>query len=224
MNGENISFFTMPEIWSIIASIVSVILGFFAIGISIWFFVINRGTEKNVSNSLTKIETQASILQKISGRQLDRFTKYFTEPKASMPEEFFTQLISVLSHLPSTLITQGQQLPSQQMSPEVTQFIIMFYIITYFYTAQTNIWAQSFLPDADDFDEQNSLHIGIKRVIEMSFADCCSVANILQKCEQQQLVVNPLNDLLIETRDIWKDYVKTCSQIYEARAKEKSEL
>jgi len=58
------------EIWSIVASIVSVVLAFFAIGISIWFFIVGRNTEKEVTNSLTQIKTQAEMLQKISGKQL----------------------------------------------------------------------------------------------------------------------------------------------------------
>ena len=70
------------EIWSIVSSIVSVILGFFAIVISLWFFMVSRKTEKDVSNALAEIKTQADMLQKISGKQLDRLTKYVTEAKS----------------------------------------------------------------------------------------------------------------------------------------------
>ena len=220
MNGENVNFVITPEFWSIVASVVSVILGLLAIGLSIWFFVVNRGTEKNVSNSLTKIETQANVLQKITGKQLDRYTKYFTEEKPATYEPFIPKLIEALINLPETLITQSQQLPSSQITKEMTKTLIMFYISTYFYTTQTNFWIQPYLPNAQDFDPQNPHHISIKRIVEMSAADCHTVAEILDNCNPQELADNPLSTYLFETRDIWKDFVRTCSQIYESRAKE----
>ncbi len=42
---------------SLIASATSIILALLAIILSVWFFVLSKKTEKESSNSLTKIET-----------------------------------------------------------------------------------------------------------------------------------------------------------------------
>ena len=97
------------EFWSIVASVVSIILGLVAIAVSIYFFVTNQKTEKNVSNSLTKIETQTEMLQKITGRQIDRLTKFVTEPKPSIIDESLPDIISRLTELPQTMLAQIQQ-------------------------------------------------------------------------------------------------------------------
>ena len=76
------------ELWSIVASIVSVVLGFLAIAMSVYFFVVGRKTEREVSNSLIKIETQADMLQKLSGRQMDRLTGYPLKAGHHMPQWF----------------------------------------------------------------------------------------------------------------------------------------
>ena len=95
-------------IWSVVASIVSVILGILAIAISIHFFVVGRKTESAVSNSLTKIETQAQMLQRVTGRQLDRLTKFVTE-RPSRVEDVLPDLLVALGQLPATITTTLQQ-------------------------------------------------------------------------------------------------------------------
>lgn len=69
------------EVWSVVSSIVSVILAVFAIGLSIYFFVETKNTEQRVTNSLAKIEAQAEGLQKLNAKWMDRLTRYVTEDR-----------------------------------------------------------------------------------------------------------------------------------------------
>ena len=69
------------QIINVTAAIVSIILGILAIVLSLWFYRQTKDTEKEVSRSLSKIETQAEMLQKITGKQLDRLTKFVTAPR-----------------------------------------------------------------------------------------------------------------------------------------------
>jgi len=215
--------FTTGEFWSILSSVVSIIvtllLGALAIGLSIWFFMVNRKTEQNVSNSLTKIETQTAMLQKITGRQLDRLTKYVTEPKPSMLEEWLPQLMTVLSQLPDALVSQPDRLQTTQNIQQLQNVLVVCYIAIYFYTAQTNCWAQEYLPNADEFNEDDLFHTTTKSIVDMSAADCVSSARILENTDPAQLAASPLQSLLVETRDFWKDHVRTTAQVYEDRGK-----
>ena len=100
---------TINEVISVVAGLVSIILGFLAIALSLWFYRQTKDTEKNVSGSLTKIETQAEMLQKITGRQLDRLTKYVTESKRDNQDEQTSAIIKVIAQLPAMLLPQQTQ-------------------------------------------------------------------------------------------------------------------
>jgi len=125
--------FTAVEVWNIGASIVSVIVGVIAIMLSIYFFVTNRKTEKDVSNSLTKIETQAETLQRITGSQMDRLTKYVTEQKSSAIDESLPKLLAILTELPQTIFTQTQQVTGAIDEDTSINELISCYIGLYFY-------------------------------------------------------------------------------------------
>ncbi len=206
------------EIWSIVSSIVSVILAVFAIGISIWFFIVGRNTDKNVSNNLTEIKTQAEMLQKISGKQLDRLTKYVTEPRDTATNEILNEMIKVMAQLPSTLSSTFQQTNSTSDVSSLRSELISCYIALYFYTAQTNFWSRINLPNASDFDKENHFDITCKKIVDMSTDDFDTMAKSLAKLDSPELSTNPLNHLLEETKTKWRDLVLNSSQVYEQRA------
>lgn len=208
--------FYTAEFWSVVASIVSVILGGFAIGLSVHFFVINRKTEKDVSNSLTKIETQAELLQKIAGRQLDRLTKYVTEQRSGAIDEALPQLITILAELPQTIIAQTQQ-PTNGNQDQLTDELIGCYIGLYFYVAQTNYWSQINLPNLSEFDENDVIHNSAKRIVDLSAADFKFISDVLEKCDATRLESHTLYHLFHETKDFWKDYVRSSSGVFKFR-------
>lgn len=208
--------FTAAEFWSVVASIVSVILGVFALTLSVYFFVTNRKTEKDVSNSLTKIETQAEILQKIAGKQLDRLTKYVTEQRSGAMDEALPQLITILAELPQTIIAQTQR-PTTGNQDQLTDELIGCYIGLYFYAAQTNYWSQFNLPNISDFDENDEFHNTAKRIVDLSAADFKFISDILEKCDTIRLESHTLYHLFHETKDGWKGYVRSSSGVFKSR-------
>jgi hypothetical protein len=209
-----------PETWSIISSVVSVILAFFAVAISIWFFLVGRNTEKDVSNSLTEIKTQTEMLQKISGKQLDRLTKYVTEPKNVSQSESFNEILKVVAQIPISLSSTFQQNSNSADTAVLRAELISCYIALYFYTAQTNFWSHINLPDAGDFDAENHFDATCKRITDMSSTDFAYMANILVKFDAGELSSNPLNHLLEETKENWRNFVLNTAQVYEQRAGE----
>lgn len=91
------------ELWSIASSMTSLILAILAICLSIYFFVRGKDTEKAVSSSLAKIETQADTLQRLNARWMDRLTRYVTEERKSPSDDAVSQLITILSQVPQTI-------------------------------------------------------------------------------------------------------------------------
>ena len=213
---------TTTEIWSIISSIVSVILGMFAIFLSAYFFVVGRKSEKEVSQSLTKIETQADILQKITAKQLDRLTKHVTQGTKNPYDYILPNLVTVLAELPYT-ITSTLRTENSNDNEQLINEVVTCYIALYFYTVQTNYWSQQFLPSLNEFDESNDMHKTIQRIVDMSNGDFERIASILAnliKADINRLESNSLIGLLTETRDIWKDYVKSSTEVYAARGQD----
>lgn len=210
---------TTLAIVGIIAGSVSVILGFLALFLSVIFFVKGRNTEKAVSNTLTEIRTQTQILQKITARQIDRFTKYFTEQKPQGADDT-AQLISILAQLPNQLTSHLSE-TSQTGDFEVLMddFIICCAVL-YFYTAQTNYWCQSYLPSASEFDENNDFHKLTMRIVDMSAADFNLIANVLSKQDSSRIQKDSVSyELMNETITYWRDTVKSSSQVFVEREK-----
>lgn len=208
------------EVWSIVSSVVSVILAVFAVALSIYFFVQTKNTEKEVTSSLTKIETQAESLQKINAKWMDRLTRYVTEPRPSQSEESIPLLIQILAQLPQTITASFTQVPQQNTQEQLVNEIYSSYIALYFYIAQTNYWSQYYLPNARDFDQANEFHNLVKRIVDMSCADFAHIAKILGNCDQAKLKANTLAHLLEETKDFWRFRIRSTADCFVEREKE----
>ena len=208
------------ELWSIVSSIVSVILGIFAIVLSVWFFISSKRTEQQVTNSMIKIETQTDALQKLSGKMLDRLTKYVTEDRPTAGDQALPQLVTILAQLPQTITTSLSIITTKDKTNEqLVDEIYAAYCALYFYIAQTNWWAQGNLADPDKYDPNNQLHVVAQRITEMSATDFSTMAQILSRCDQARLQRTSLAHLLNETKDFWKNLVLTPSGVYIQRQK-----
>ena len=162
---------TFIEALSLAANIVSIVLGSVAVSLSVAFYLAGRGTEQRVGSSLTKIETQTDMLQKITKSQLDRLTRFATErPVAEpiRPADLVMQLIEVAQPL-IMLIRQPQAdtANAEQLRPA----LINCHITLYYYTALANYWAQWLLPNVNEFDETNQFHALARRAVDSSNAD-----------------------------------------------------
>lgn len=75
--------------WAI--SVASTVLAVVAIWLSIHFFVKGKDSEKAVEKALEGIKAQTDTLQKVASRQLDRLTRYATEPR---PADFLDTVVT----------------------------------------------------------------------------------------------------------------------------------
>jgi len=210
---------------SLIASATSIILALLAIILSVWFFVLSKKTEKESSSSLTKIETQADSLQKLTGKWMDRLTKYVTTDRPSPLEPAINTMFSQLPQAIIQFITQTQ-IPSNKgdLSFTIEQYHITA-ISLYFYSAQTNYWCQRYLPHAKDFDENNDSHKLIRRIIDTSYADFHLIHNHLLNANQNDLSRSKVYNIYLETKDSLAQYIRSVADIFilEQKSKENNQ-
>lgn len=198
--------------FNIASSLVSSVLAIVAIILSIWFFILSKNTESRTAASLAEIKTQTEMLNKITGKQIDRFSKYFTEQKPNYIEESLPSLITMFANLPTQLL---QQNPPHSDRNDLLQEITLLYSVLYFYTAQTNYWCQFYLPGhPSEFDITDSFHTLTKRIVDTSASDFEIVAKTLPKFDINTIQGTGAFALLTETKDRWKNFVKTTDQYY----------
>jgi hypothetical protein len=151
-------------LWGIVASLVSVVLGVVAIGLSMYLYNSSRSAERGAAATLAEIRAQTEILGKITDRQLARLTKAVTErPRLG---DIAPQLAAALAEQPRIEteidIHQYEQLGDAMLSVSIG---------TYYYTGLANIVLQEDIPDFDSFDLENKTHVTIKNLVDESARD-----------------------------------------------------
>jgi len=91
------------DVLNISVGVISLILGGFAIWLSVYFFIKAKESEKETAKTLEAIRTQSDALQKLTGKWMDRFTRYATEPKPA--DEGLMMLVNTMANLPTTILT-----------------------------------------------------------------------------------------------------------------------
>lgn len=89
------------EAINLASSIASIILAVIAIGMSVYFYTQSKNTETKVESSLESIKAQTDTLQKLTGKWMDRLTKYVTD--SNPYDQTFIHIISALKELPTIL-------------------------------------------------------------------------------------------------------------------------
>ncbi len=155
------------EAWGMASNIVSMILAIMAMWFAFYIYDKGKATDQSITNSLSKIEAQAESLQKLSGKWMDRLTRYVTQERPPGPlDQTLPELVTVLATLPQAITMQINQ-PTKSDPPEhLIEELLTCYIVIYYYTALTNFWTQGYLPDVADFDEKNEFHQLTKRVTD----------------------------------------------------------
>ncbi len=207
----------LGEVWSIVSSVVSVILAVLAIALSIYFFVQAKRSEQNVETSLAKIEAQADALQRINAKWMDRLTRYVTQEREASRDPAVPQLIQILAQIPNTLTATLTRNPENTSQDQLVNELYAAHIAIYFYTAQTNYWSQYYLPNAAEFDADDPFHASVKRVVDVSCADFEYIAGLLEKCDRAKLSQNRLVHLLNETQGTWRNHVKATADVFVER-------
>lgn len=209
------------EIASIIASIVSMVLAAIAIALSVFFYTQSKNTESNVNKSLEAIKTQTDALQKLTGRWMDRLTKYVTTPKDS---ELNTQwmLFDIIKDLPKDIASHLNAPTSATQQAQLLNETVSTYCALYYYTAIANYWAQFSLPPLEDFDDNPDLSQFVKEAVDSSYKDFITIAQILQRVDQSVLEASPLKHLVDKTVSQYKNLAADSTMVYAKRAERAS--
>ena len=211
-----------PEFWSLVGSLVSIILGAFAIVLSIYFFVQSKKTEQSISVSLAKIEAQTDALQKIAGRQLDRLTKYVTQSHNPATDDALAELIPVLKDLPKSLLGSRSDAITPTPGTEDAQELLIAYGALYFYIGQANFWSQLNLPSAAQYDPTQPIQSEAKTIVDLSAQDFNYVAEILGKKDVSKLNGTSIEPMVSRTKDFWRTTVRNSSDVFLLRGKQEA--
>lgn len=198
---------SLSAIWSIGASIASIVLAVVAIALAIYFYTQAKNSEKEVSTSLSKIEAQADALGAITGKQFDRLTKHVTEKRNSNNDPELKAILDM-----ATTITEGIKnshvQPANDRSPKIETDTIMFLVGTYYYSAVANYYAFLSLPEASRFDEENSFHKQTKSMMDLTANDFKFVKDKIDNISKEQIEKSGLINLYNEANDMWAERVR----------------
>ncbi len=160
-------------------------------------------------------------MQKLTGRWIDRLTKYVTTDK---PSPFEPAINTMFLQLPQAIIQFMSQTQISQSKTGITLTTEQYHISAislYFYSAQTNYWSQRFLPAAKDFDENNDNHKLIRRIVDISHADFNLIHNVLLNENQETLSKNKVYNVYLKTKDSLAQFVHSVSDIFILEQKSK---
>lgn len=187
------------EIISIVAGLVSVIVGIIAGGLAIFFYIKQKEDATRVEVALAEIREQTNALQSISSGFLDRLTKYVTTTPKSPPHQDPGRIvIDTLRGIPE--IVQMLRIPNVveaggATDGEMTRILAALRC----YTAETNYWAGFFLPPAGEFDDNKGFHGLIQSVVDRSFSDYEVVSGMIESCDLDEISSEPIGVLHRET-------------------------
>lgn len=196
--------------------LMSLALGVLAIAISIYFYNRAKESEKATSVALEAIRSQSEMLQKLTGRWMDRFTRHAVEPRPA--DEGLLQLVQVVASLPTTILAHMQVKPVDGSAQEsLVSQAVDAYVGLYYYTALANVLAQTHLPEEQAFNAQDQYHQTVQALVDRTAADFAHVAKVLGGVDQGRLATSSLKHLLDEAIDRWTPHVRYTSQVFEMR-------
>lgn len=208
--------------FNISASITSIILAILAIFFTVYFFIQAKNSEKEVSNYLKKIEVHTEILENITGKQIDRFTKHLTENSYTFANR---EEIAKMLDKSTGLITFKEQISNGNANRADT---IRFIIGSLYYAALTNYYTYMVLPSIENFDENNAFHNTIKNSLNIAFNDINYIQKEIARLNitDQEIEEQGLLNLYNEAKNNWlplaKDITTAFKRISEI-AKNKSQ-
>lgn len=209
---------SIMEALNMSVGLMSLVLGGFAIWLSWVFYSKAKEAEKQTAVTLEAIKAQSDALQRLTGRWMDRLTRYATEPRPA--DEGLMMLVNTMANLPTTILThlrvQTTTTSEPSTEPLITE-VIDCYIALYYWTAIANVGCQGYLPSPDLYDETNPDHAGLKRLVDGSYSDFGIIAKIFEKVSQDRLNASRINHLLQETMEGWRPLVRNTQQALAAK-------
>lgn len=206
------------DILNTAVSLTSLILGGFAIWLSWVFYSKAKDTEKQTAVTLEAIKAQSDTLQRLTGRWMDRLTRYATEPRPA--DEGLMMLVNTMANLPTTILThlrvQTTTTSPTSTEPLMTE-IVDCYIALYHWSAIANVSCQALLPSPDTFDEAIPEHASLKRIVDGSFNDFSIMTHALAQISQERINASRINHLLRDAQESWRPLVRNTEGALAAR-------
>ena len=95
--------------------------------------------------------------------------------------------------------------------------LVNTYIGLHYYSAVANVALQTHLPTATEYDETNSGHVAIRRLIDSTAADFNFMANSINATDRQRVETSRLAHLLQETNRDWAPLVRNADGAFRFR-------
>lgn len=188
----------------------STILAFFAIWLSIVFYNRSKDSEKNINQLLTEIRTHTATLEKLTGRWMDRLTRYVTSPQPA--DETTIKLLELIS-ISYTGLGQRLQTPSEdETQKQLISQLVSTYIAIFYYCGLTNLSTQGHLPI-----NETEADAAVRGIVDSSHVDYFSVKQTLSSITDGELRANTLYRLY-EQAISWEGSIKNSTIIYTERS------
>jgi len=198
--------------------VVSLILGAFAIALSVYFFVKAKESEKEAAKTLEAIRAQTDALQRLTGRWMDRLTRYATEPRPA--DEGLMMLVNTMANLPTTILTHLRVQTTTDPNVSNEQLIgelVDCHIALYYYIAVANVTAQALLPSPDSFDATIPEHANVQRIIDLTSSDFQYMINMLSRVHGARLNASRVRHLYDEAQASWRPLVRNTQDALASR-------
>lgn len=197
------------EIASLVSSILGIAISILAIWLSLEFYARGRDTERRVEVALAEIKAQTEVLQKLTGRTMDRLTRYATEPKPA--DEVLLHLVGIIREIPQSIAARLGA-PSDGTDVDALRHeILAAYIAAYFYVGTTNFAFQAALPD-DRPDAENI----VVSMVDQSYGDALTLEGLIGRFRDAEIRASALHHLYLAAMNV-RPQLRNTDMLYESR-------
>lgn len=200
------------ENFNLVVSIFSIAISAIAIYLSLHFYDKAKQSEKETSNSLVEIKTQTDMLQKLTGKWMDKFVRSATTDKPDQIDSSFREIIQIVAQIPHNRPTEIPETTSNSLSGQQT---VNLYILLLYYSAQTNVWAGSYLPD--EYDITDTAHTHLSDLLDSSYNLVQLLSPYLSGTDQELINSSIYLETYNATLTNWMHMVKNTTQRYEEK-------
>ncbi|SRR6266480_1999422 len=171
---------------------VSIVLAIVAIWQAMYFYSKGKTTETTVTAALAEIKAQTAALERLTGRQLDRFTKAATQERH--PEEAVLTVARILSVMTPAAPTVAT--PSAGDAPALREELIACYIYILYLAGLANVMLVEGLKQTEPVEDG---YAEVSALTEQTFVFFRHMQGVIGKIDRTELDANPNAALLQET-------------------------
>jgi hypothetical protein len=198
--------------------LMSLVLGGFAIWLSLQFYSKGKDAEMRTAVTLEAIKAQSEALQKLTGKWMDRFTRHATEPKPA--DEGLLTLVNAMANLPTTILTHLRVYTEARgggVQEAALAEIANGYICLYHYTALANVAWQALLPASGVVDETEPIQTFVVQLVDSTAKDFRYMASVLEKLDKVRLRASTYVNLLDYTVNNLRQHVNDAATVLAER-------